>query len=931
MGLAFSLAEALNIGWDLAAGGGAASIRDKLAEVGFRRAVVVELMQSGFKVYPSSTRRVIASKEFTDWLSAGGTSPLDEHLNDEQLVMLGVSNETTAAELGEAIGRALAAVAFDLADPVQTETFRRIGDLDEPALGTFNYAKDTWEFLTDGTHAGFGVFPVRWNERPVTNFFTGRRNDLEAIETAIGRSSTTVVTQLVWGLGGVGKTQLLAKFSSVHRDAFDLLAWFDASKEISPQLIGLAHQVGIIGADKDLAGLMLAWLRSTNRQCLVILDNVEEPAILAGFQSTDTVRLIATTRLSTLGGYGEMLKLGVFTRHEVRRYLQSRTTMTASDAERVGVALGNLPLALAHAAAYCSTNGTTADGYLSLLEGLPSPEFYSDNLDEFYLRVVYETWNTSIQHVSALAVRMLEVAAWLHPDAIPVEAFYSLVGNTRAGEADVDARHHESRALRQAGGELATWSLAEWTVEFELVVHRLVQRVVRDTKASQEARRHAVGFVVEATQFDVQQRGSWTLAQKIAPHLSALMECPCAIDDAGAELVEASNRCLQAFHYGGRPTESVRLANTASTYAEHVLGGGHPSTLVAWGNLAASYLSAGRTDEAIALGERVANQSHALLGAGHSSTLVAWGNLALSYQKAGRINEAITIDERITKQSEELLGAEHSATLTRRSNLASSYRTAGRTNEAVTIGEWVANRSEELLGAEHPSTLLAWGNLALSYQQAGRINEAITLGEQVTKQSERLLGSEHPTTLAAWSILASSYPEAGRNEEAIIISERITKQSEKLLGAKHPDTLTRRSNLASSYRTAGRTNEAITIDERITKQSDELLGAKHPETLAKWVNLASSYRTAGRINEAITLGEQVTKQSEEFLGANHPTTLVAWGNLALSYRAVGRTDEAMALLKLTAASMDDQGNSDTQTRTLARMKERIAEWQRQDS
>lgn len=276
MGLVFSLAEALNVGWGVVAGEGATGIKDKLNEQLFRRSVVKTLAATEIGVDSSAARRVIRSDEFIEWISDGGTSPLDGYLTDEQMAAFGVPDESTAVEIGEAIGQALGAVAFGLADPVHQEVFRRFGHVDEATLGTFNYVKDIWELLVAGQRQETDVLPVRWNERPVTAFFTGRHEDLEAIEVAVGSGSTTVVTQLVGGLGGVGKTQLVAKYVAEHRDEFDLVAWFDASTEVSSQLAGLAARVGLAGAPDEMAGAMLGWLAATDRKCLVVLDNVED-------------------------------------------------------------------------------------------------------------------------------------------------------------------------------------------------------------------------------------------------------------------------------------------------------------------------------------------------------------------------------------------------------------------------------------------------------------------------------------------------------------------------------------------------------------------------------------------------------------------------------------------------------------------------------
>jgi tetratricopeptide (TPR) repeat protein len=894
MGLVFSLAEAVNIGWGVVAGEGASSLRDKLDDRAFRRDVVSRLAASNPDVGSGPAKRVMASDGFTKWLGQRGAKPLEDLLSDSELGALGVGDEATSEEVGNAIGQALAAIAFDRAAWIQKQLLGGQRDIDETTLGTFNFVQDIYELLTSNRDAVSDPFPVRWNTRPVTGHFTGRTGDLESLEAMLDTTSTTVVSQLVGGLGGVGKTQLVAKFAAEHRDRFDLIAWFDASAEMSSQLGGLATQIGLDGPTEDLPDLMKRWLATTDRSCLVVLDNVESPAALDGFAPAESVKIIGTTRLNTLGGYGVQLKLGLFTRNESVEYLQSRTNMTGPDAGRVAEALGDLPLALAHAGSYCDITGTSADDYLAHLDECSLSEMYAKNLDEFYQRVVHETWNASIFRVSPLAQQVMDVMAWLHPEHIPIEALSGLV--------DIDetagGRLRATKSIREAAGQLVEWSLVERSSEGQLRVHRLLQRVVRDTAGGPSGRKRAVRFVVDAAEFDARQLPSWQQATMLAPHVVALLKNSRPSNGQEhfpEELFTAGDSCLAALENAGQTKAAISLGEELAQFSERMRGAAHPTTFGAWGNLALSYWAAGRFAEAIEIEERVANESQGLLGAQHPDTLTAWGNLASSYLAAGRFAEAIEIEERVANESQDLLGAEHCDTHRAWGNLASSYSAAGRLAEAIEIEERVANKRQGLLGAEHPDTLTAWGNLASTYELAGRVEEAIDIEERVANESQDLLGAEHPATLRAWGNLASTYRLAGRAEEAIEIEERVADKRQGLLGAEHPDTLVTWGNLALSYLSVGRLDDAATIQERVASESQNRLGAEHPATLNAWGNLAGGYQKAGRLDEATTIQERVANESQNRLGAEHPATLRAWANLAWSYRLSGRIQEAASI------------------------------------
>ncbi|MFI6209379.1 tetratricopeptide repeat protein [Streptomyces sp. NPDC051041] len=63
-------------------------------------------------------------------------------------------------------------------------------------------------------------------------------------------------------------------------------------------------------------------------------------------------------------------------------------------------------------------------------------------------------------------------------------------------------------------------------------------------------------------------------------------------------------------------------------------------------------------------------EDHAVHGPGHPATLIARHNLAASYSNAGRIQDALDLSERVLADRERLLGPGHPATLIARHNLA---------------------------------------------------------------------------------------------------------------------------------------------------------------------------------------------------------------------------------------------------------------------
>jgi tetratricopeptide (TPR) repeat protein len=540
----------------------------------------------------------------------------------------------------------------------------------------------------------------------VDRYFAGRETELSRLDAALADQEQVVVTQVVAGLGGVGKTQLAACYVRDHADEFDIVAWIRAETSPIPDLATLAAELRLDTASEgatseERAEQAVRWLSACDERWLLVFDNVAtESSVRPWLPATGRGRVLITSRNRHLDTLGPLIPIGVFDDETGADYLLQRAGRNDRDAAlALSHALGGLPLALAHAGAYCQAGVSFAE-YQAMLDGLPARELFEQDPEAFAIKTVATTWQVSIEAAvkrAPLAEQVLAVAAYLAPDAIPTALFDVLLGdNTNIAER---------KQLQDARAALHGLSLVELS-DTTLDVHRLLQKVVRDdaeAKGNSGPQETALAALGQALPKDPELPAWWPQYEVLLPHVMTISE---------------------------------------TTAAER-----YPGQVVALLHFGCSFLL--RADpgrRSLDVAQRQLAVSERLLSPDHPNTLTARANLAFSYWLAGRTQEAIELEERVLADRERLLGSDHPATLTTRNNLASSYQSAGRTREAIDLKERVLADRERLLGSDHPDTLTTRGNLAISYQAAGRIQEAIDLFEHVLADHKRLLGPDHPNT-----------------------------------------------------------------------------------------------------------------------------------------------------------------------------------------
>ena len=168
---------------------------------------------------------------------------------------------------------------------------------------------------------------------------------------------------------------------------------------------------------------------------------------------------------------------------------RSGTADEPAAAAELAEELGDLPLALAQAAAYIDTRAVTVGGYLNLYrdpalarrlrdEGLESEEYPAS---------VARTWLLSIGAAVGerpAAVELLRLCAFLDPDDIDLELLAA--GAAQAGEP-LAAALGDRLERGETAGALARASLVTVPAQGRLRVHRLVQAVTRDQLADDQA------------------------------------------------------------------------------------------------------------------------------------------------------------------------------------------------------------------------------------------------------------------------------------------------------------------------------------------------------------------------------------------------------------------------------------------------------------
>ena len=478
-------------------------------------------------------------------------------------------------------------------------------------------------------------------------------------------------------------------------------------------------------------------------------------------------RVLITSRFSDWSELADEVALDVLPLAEAITFLQSRTERSdAVGAKALADALGNLPLALDHAAAYCKRTQMQFADYAkkasSLIDAAPRGTGYP--------RSVAATFNLAIAEAVAqcpAAEALMAYLAHCSPERIPM----TLV------EGAVEDEAERMKALTA----LAEVSLLKHH-PFEdstpaVTVHRLVQAVARARSEANGSAQDAVGRLIARLVAIYPEEGyddpqSWPLCGQLTPHLLAQRETGRgdASEIAGwADLLNWAGGYFQGRAIYSRAEPLIR---DALAIREKALGPEHPDTATSLNNLAVLLRAQGDLSGARSLHERALEIRKKVLGPQHPATATSLNNLAFLLYNLGDFVAARPLSERALAINEKALGPEHPNTAISLNGLANVLRDQGELAEARPLYERALGIYEKAYGPEHPSTNVVRANLSRLLLMCGQPTEALALSETSLAAHDKVLGRNHAWTKKTARVTADALDALGRTDEAQSLRER---------------------------------------------------------------------------------------------------------------------------------------------------------------
>ncbi|MGN6202848.1 MAG: FxSxx-COOH system tetratricopeptide repeat protein [Solirubrobacterales bacterium] len=599
-----------------------------------------------------------------------------------------------------------------------------------------------------------GEIPSIWNAVRAARNFSERDALLEevAVDLAAGAANETHGAVALYGLGGVGKTQMAARFAWRQRSRYDVVWWIRANEPLTraADYSQLARALGLEAEESQAAEVeaVRTWLAGHKRWLLVFDDAPDAAAVSELLPDSSRGDVLITSRQAS-GWRAVAIPLEVksWDTEQAAAFLRRRTGREGEEAEslKIATALGGLPLAMEQAGAYVDTMAITLGGYWDRLSE-HSGELLETGKPIDYGGTVRSTWDLSFAEVEKDegAKLLLSCCGNLAPDPIPEEIFNHLLPDPL----------RRDDALRK----LLCFSLVAVDPP-NLRMHVLVQQTVRERGTmlgADEARRILLKALLDL--FPVKSHPhEWPLGIALLPHVLELLPKVLNSDPDRRDALRLADLLAQFHHVRGELREALALVEMIDERLED-----DPElalrNLFSLGILRMTLGDAQHAQQAFEDALRVAQDKYP---EGHPRIAALWDNLGIVHRRRGQTRSAIASHKKALVIFEENFGPDSAEAAATFDNLGNALRINGDLDEAaVSLERCLAIKRREY-GDDDYRLARTYDSLGSVSAERGELSRARQFYERARDIQEGNLGSNHPEVGATLSNLAKRDGQPG--------------------------------------------------------------------------------------------------------------------------------------------------------------------------
>ena len=793
---------------------------------------------------------------------------------------------------------------------------------------------------------------------PLLPTFTGREKLLRQMEENLRLTEkdkkihkTKVI--VLSGLGGVGKTQLAAKFMEDHLGHYNLVWTFDAETDITLQesYRELAQELKLIREDEktvppeEILARVNRWLNAPNNHgWLLCFDNAGSLKIV---QSKNLPQhggeILITSRPKThWENFYPVIGVQEFEREESNDLLKKIIPEGKQEGQEqlntLAEELGDFPLAVDQAGSYIKSNeiGLTTSEYVQLFRKTKTRLAIWEEDKELvvhkpYPATVATTWEITMSYIGKTfpnAAKALNLCAYLNANGIPLRWLKDW-WTEQTSAKDFQLRQELNNLVKP----LIDFSLFYWeNPQVLLRIHRLVQLVTQDN-LKEEERGEFIREVLELVEgkfesYDDKDPGTWEIGKECLPHavsvtghilkekgflensdLKEILSTELSLEITAVERANFHKEIFYASEQGkttllfdkmasytlrqGNAFEAIEYWTQALKINKAIFGDSHPNVAGALNNLGNAWSNLGEKKKAIEYFTQALEIYKAIFGDSHPDVASTLNNLGAAWSNLGEKKKAIEYYTQALEIYKAVFGDSHPSVADTLNNLGTAWSDLGEKKKAIEYYTQAMEIKKAVFGDSHPSVADTLNNLGTAWSSLGAPKKAIEYYTQAMEIKKAVFGDSHPSVADTLNNLGTAWSDLGEKKKAIEYYTQALEIFKAVFGDSHPSVADTLNNLGTAWSSLGAPKKAIEYYTQAMEIKKAVFGDSHPDVAGTLNNLGAAWSNLGEKKKAIEYYTQALEIYKAVFGDSHPDVAMTLNNLGNAWSDLGEKKKAI--------------------------------------
>ena len=668
--------------------------------------------------------------------------------------------------------------------------------------------------------------------------FLGRETELAEITRRFDQGEKLVFLS---GLGGMGKTELAARFAATRWGGESYFAHFTESwrrtvlESIAPHIPDLNRE----GADEDrIFRDAMTELKGRSAEELLILDNVDqEEATLTQLRrelSVLDLHILVTTRTDAERAVN-VDRLHRAELHQLFRQHDAAVTQAEQDALIDAVSGHTLTVDLMARALRPRRGAATAEKLLHNLAdstirkvdtAYPGGPAQAKIIE--HLKAVFRVVN-----LDEAKQELLRCATLLPSGGMDDELFLSPFDEERQDDLD---------SLIDNG-----W--LSWK-DGLLSIHPVIRKVCQEELEPSD--------------------------ESCGQFLNALID---QYDEKDFQL----DRCRQM----------AELLTTATTFLDDPQGRWALKAGERWRDV-------GEYEKELDCGLRAIEQSEKNLSPDDPDLAWAYNNVGIVYGSLGDFQKSLDYALKAMAIRQTALSPDDPDLAKSYNNVGYAYGTLGNHQKALEYKLKAVRIFERVLNPYHPDLATSYSHVGGTYNDLGDHRMALKFNQKALVIREKVLPPEHPDRANSYISMGFTYDNLGDYQTALKYNQKALTIWEKVLPPEHPDLALSYNNVGCTYDGLGDHRTALEYEQKALTIREKVLPPEHPDLASSYNNVGNTYGNLGDHQTELEYKQRALAIWEKALLPEHPLLATSCNNVAWTYYGLGNLAEAARHMRRAA-------------------------------